>query len=275
MKVIRHYACRATDELCEFLNQNKISYQQEVDAAWLYGQIYFDIAENDPAFSMLAEMQLENCIITKRIQYTKREIQDAAWLTCTPTTAKINLVNEDVSFAVFERFGSGKAHHRVLTGKPFYISAPIVHNRNQHFFAAYAATNQLFCSEHAKVLLQENNFPLSFRAVRSSKTDMLIGDLYDILIPNILPREALELSNSEETFFCPVCGAKTFFPPLSLRIYRKYLENAPDICKTVSVFGWGGNYAAPINIISHDVYLFLVEKHLTRGLRLEPIALVE
>lgn len=274
MKVIRHYVCLASDELCEFLNQNGIPYQQ-VSAEWLNRQIYFDITECSPAFSMLTEMQLKNCIITKRVQYTRREIQNAAWLTCTPSTVKLNLVNEDISFSASERFGSGKAHHRVLTGKPFYVSAPIVHNHNQHFFAAYEATNQLFCTEHAKMLMQENNFPLSFRAVRSSKTDMPIGDLYDIFIPYSLPPEALELSNSEETFFCPVCGARTFLPPLPLQIYRKSLSHAPNICKTASIFGWGGNYAAPINIISHDVYLFLAKNHLTRGLQLEPIVLVE
>lgn len=274
MKVIRHYVCPASDVLCEFLNQNGISYQQ-VGTEWLCRQICFDIAECAPAFSMLAEMQLENCIITKQVQYTRLEIQNAEWLTCTPTTVKLNLANEDISFSVSERFGNGKAHHRILTGKPFYISAPIVHNHNQHFFTAYEATNQLFCTEYAKVLMQEHNYPLSFRAVRSSKTDMPIGDLYDICIPYVLPPEALELSNSENTFFCPVCGAKTFLPPLQLQIYRKSLNHAANICKTASVFGWGGNYAAPINIISHDVYRFLSEYHLTRGLQFEPITLVE
>ena len=273
MDIIRHYVCTGNDKLCKFLEQNGIPYQQ-LDAEWLCGQIYFDISENNPAFSQLMEMPLEDSIVTKRVRYAKHEIQDAAWLTCTPTTAKLNLANEDISFAAYEQFDEGLAYHLVLTGEPFYVPTPIMHNRNQHFFAAYEAPNQLFCSEHAKVLLQEANFPISFHDVRSSKTDLPIGGLYDIFIPYTLPWEALELSNSEETFSCPVCGKKTFLPPLSLRVYRKFLENAPDICKTASVFGWGGNYAAPINIISHDVYCFLTKNHLTRGLKLEPIAVV-
>ena len=52
------------------------------------------------------------------------------------------------------------------------------------------------------------------------------------------------------------------------------MEGAPGICRTETVFGWGGNYAAPIALISHEVYLLLAENHLVRGLKLEPISLI-
>lgn len=274
MEIIRHYACFASDELSSFLNQNQIPCQQD-SLASLRSRVYFDISESDPVFSQLAQIPLPDCIITKRVKYTKQEIFNAPWLTCNPTTAKINLVNENISFLVSEQYDKGKAHHRKLSGKPFYVVKPINHNANQHFFTAYEATNQMFCTEHAKSLIQKENLPLSFNAVRNIKTDLPIGNLYDIRINYVLPTESLDLSNVEETFICPVCGAKTFLPPISLRIHADYLSLAPDVCRTAAVFGWGGNYAAPINIISHDVYVFLEKNHLTRGLQFDPIALVE
>lgn len=118
------------------------------------------------------------------------------------------------------------------------------------------------------------NLPISFDAVLSSKTELPIGDLYAVHIHCVLPVDALDLSNSEETFVCPVCGFETFLPPLSLNVRRKYMDEASDICRTEAVFGWGGNYAAPITIISHELYMILAENHLVRGLKIEPISLI-
>lgn len=118
------------------------------------------------------------------------------------------------------------------------------------------------------------NLPVSFDAVLNSKTELPIGDLYAVRIHCVLPPEALDLSNSEETFVCPACGFETFLPPLSLKVRGKSIEGAPGICRTEAVFGWGGNYAAPITLISHEVYLLLAENHLVRGLEIEPISLI-
>ena len=48
----------------------------------------------------------------------------------------------------------------------------------------------------------------------------------------------------------------------------------PMICATKTVFGWGGNYAARMNLISHDLYLYLKKNELTRGLRTDPAELI-
>lgn len=273
MEIVRHYACLASDELCFFLKQNQISFQQN-SLAGGKSRVYFDVLESDLFFAELEKVSLTDCVITKQVKYSKKEIENARWLTCNPTTAKVNLANQAKTFSVSEEYDTGKAYHRVLSGMPFYVAKPVVHNANQHFFASYEATNQLFCTEYAKSMLQRMNLPISFSPVLNSKTELPIGDLYDIRINYILPKEALDLSNSEEMFVCPVCGFNTFLPPLTLQIRKDYLHEAPSICRTEALFGWGGNYAAPINVISHEVYTFLAENHLMRGLEIEPIALV-
>lgn len=272
MEIVRHYACVASDELCDFFNQYNIPFQQD-GTIGEKRRVYFDVLESGDFFPELKKITLNDCIITKQVKYSKKEIRDAQWLTCTPTTAKVNLANQEKTFVVSEEYGAGKAYHRALSGMPFYVSKAVAHNANQHFFASYEATNQLFCTEYAKLILQKMNLPISFDPVLSSKTESPIGDLYAVHIPYVLPAEALDLSNSEDTFVCPVCGFETFLPPLSLNVREKYLKDTPCICRTEAVFGWGGNYAAPINIISHEVYLVLAENHLVRGLEMEPIFL--
>lgn len=272
MEIIRHYACLANDELYDFLDRNKISFHHDEIAG--KHRVHFYVLESDAFFPELMNIALSDCIVTKKVKYSQKEITNAQWLTCTPVTAKVNLANQEKTFLVSEKYDTGKAHHRTLSGMPFYVSKPVAHNANQHFFASYEATNQLFCTEHAKSILQKMNLPISFDAVLSSKTELPIGDLYAVRIHCVLPPGALDLSNSEETFVCPVCDFETFLPPLPLNVREKFMEGAPGICRTEAVFGWGGNYAAPIALISHEVYLLLAEDRLVRGLKLEPISLI-
>lgn len=273
MEIIRHYACLANDELYGFFTRNNISFQQNEMSDGKH-RVYFDVLERDDFFPELMKIALYDCIVTKKVKYSKKEIANAQWLTCTPVTAKVNLANQDKTFVISEEYDAGKAYHRALSGMPFYVSKPVSHTANQHFFASYEAINQLFCTEYAKAILQNRNLPISFDAVLNSKTGLPIGDLYAVHIRCVLPAVALDLSNSEETFVCPVCGFETFLPPLSLNVRRKYMEEASDICRTEAMFGWGGNYAAPITIISHEVYMTLSESHLVRGLEFKPISLI-
>lgn len=273
MKILRHYACLMNDELCDFLNRNQVSFQQDCFAVGRV-RVFFDVFESDYFFPELTKIELKDCVITKQVRYSKNEIESAQWLTCNPTTAKVNLTNQDRTFLVSEQYGIGKAYHRMLSGMPFYISKNIVRNGKQHFFASHEAPNQLFCTEYAKSILQRNDLPISFEPVLNSKTEMPIEDLYALHIQYVLPIKALDLSNSEESFVCPVCGSQTFLPPLSLQIRKEYLIDTPGIFRTEAVFGWGGNYSAPINIISKEIYSELVANHLVRGLETEPISLI-
>ena len=273
MEIIRHYACLSSDALCNFLNQNKISFHHDVLSVE-NSRIYFDISENHPFFSELLNFELNDCVITKQTKYSKKELKTARWLTCTPTSAKVNLVNQEKTFRVYEEYDTGKSRHRILSGMPFFVSKPVTHNAKQHFFTSHEATNQLFCTEYAKTVLQGMNLSVSFEPVLHGKTELPIGDLYAVHMQYILPLEALELSNSEETFVCPVCGTPTFLPPLTLQVREEHLRDIPSICRTEAIFGWGGNYAAPMIIMSHELYSVLTENNLLRGLEIEPVCLV-
>lgn len=272
MKVICHFAVPLNDTIRSILVGNKIPYHEFTMPC---NEIYasFDVLESSPAYSHL--IQTTGCTPIKNVKFSDDEMQSAKWLTCTPINAKLSLRKEDISFTLLECYGEGLAHHRIMSGAPFYVAAPISRKSNQHFFTADETPHHLFCTEHAKKLLEERKLPLDYRAVQHYRTGKPIGDLYDIRIPISLPMDALELSNSEETFLCPVCGKRTFLPPLQLKIRSTFLKDMPEICATMPVFSWGGNYAAPFNLISHDLFLFLTKNKLARGLSIEPVALIE
>ena len=274
MEIICHFAIPLEQKLSDFLEENKVMYQKfDMPDGEPYAS--FDITEASPAYARFMQMQITTEKPIKNTKFSEEERQRAQWLTCTPITAKLNLCREDVSFTLSERFGDGLAHHRTMTGAPFFVAAPISKRPNQHFFTADETPNHLFCTEYAKNLLERRKLPLDFRAVQHARTGEPVGNLYDIRILETLPVEALDLSNSEETFVCPVCGAITFLPPLQLQIRRSFLENMSQMCATAAVFGWGGNYTAPMNLISHDLFLYLTGNKLTRGLRIEPVKLID
>ena len=273
MKVVCHFLCPLDPALEALLEKYGVSYKGfEMPDKREYAS--FDIPETSPAYAAFRQLRPDEPAPIRNAVFTERERENARWLTCTALTAKVELQKEEASFTCSEFFGEGMAHHRTWNGGPFYVSKPLSRRPNQHFFTACGAEDHLFCTERAKTLLEALNLPLAFQAVCHYKTGNPIGDLYDVQILTELPFDALELSNSEETYPCPVCGKQTFLPPLQLRLRGAYLEGMPMICATKPVFGWGGNYAARINLISHDLYLYLKKNELTRGLRVDPVELI-
>lgn len=273
MEIIQHYACMKNDELMDFLRRHQVPFREDGRDAGVW-RVYFDVRESDPCFPELADLKLDGCVITKRVKYSKKEMDSAQWLTCTPTTAKVNLTNQNITFSLSGEYDTGKAYHRRLSGLPFYVLRPISHSANQHFFASHEATNQLFCTEYARSVIQGIRLPVSFDSVLSSRTELPVGDLYAVRIHPVLPVDALDLENSEKTFICPCCGAHTFLPPLPLNVRKEYLRDVPGVCCTEAIFGWGGNYTAPITLISKEVYAVLAANHLLRGLEIEPVSLI-
>ena len=148
MEIICHFAIPLEQKLSDFLEENKVMYQKfDMPDGEPYAS--FDVTEASPAYARFMQMQITTEKPIKNTKFSEEERQRAQWLTCTPITAKLNLCREDVSFTLSERFGDGLAHHRTMTGAPFFVAAPISKRPNQHFFTADETPNHLFCTEYA------------------------------------------------------------------------------------------------------------------------------
>lgn len=274
MEKIWHVACMGTNELIQQLQENRIQYDCEEELSSLFGWIYFDISEQNPAFLHIRELCGSNAILTYKVLFTSSELKSAKWLTFKSRIDKIDLVREDTTFFCTEFFGDGKAHHRYLSGKPFYVSRPPKHTKQQHFFSSCTATSCLFCTAHAKQSLQEFSGAVEYEPVFRSSTNMPVGDLFYMNFRETIPKIAIDLANVEEVFICPVCQKQTYLPPIQLHIDKEYLSNAVDFYKTDDIFSYGGNFAFCMNIVPQRVYRAFIEKGIHRGLEFTPVKLV-
>ena len=277
METIWHVACLGTDDLQKLLQESQIQYEREKELSSLLGWIYFDVSEQNPAFLHIRELcgeDGEDAVLTYKVRFTSNELQAARWLVFESLTEKIDLVREDITFSCAEIIEGGKAYHRYLSGKPFYVSKPPKHTKQQHFFSSSAATSCLFCTTHAKKILEEFSSAVKYEPVLQSSTGLPIGDLFYMNFQETIPKAAIDVTGVEETFICPVCQRQTYLPPIQLRIDKKYFSDSVDFYKTDCIFSCGGNLAFCMNIVSQRGYQAIIKKALHRGLEFTPVQLV-
>lgn len=152
------------------------------------------------------------------------------------------------------------------------MTKPIKHSQYQNFFGSYDVY-QVFCTDRAKEILEENDINVAFRPVLHHKTEQPIGDLYDLNILTELPFEAIDMSTITETKVCPVCGLTTYYPAEQLTVFKEYLNGLSGLCRTPAIFTRGGGQAFSLYLISRDLYRILREKKCCRGLLCEPVIL--
>lgn len=274
MEIVWHFACYGTDKLQNYLLKNKIRFDREEILPALSGWIYFDISECHPAFMQIQKLCGQDTISTYKVRYNKTELENARWLTFDSHIDKIDLSREDVTFFCTEVYDNRKAHHRYLSGSPFYVSKPPKHTKQQHFFCSSMATSYLFCTEYAKQNLSEISNTIICEPVLSVLTNQPVGDLFYMNFAETIPESAMDLSNVEEVYACPVCQKQTYLPPVQLRIRQEFLNNDIDFCKTADIFSFGGNFSFHINIVSQRVYKEIKQRAIGRGLEFSPIQLI-
>lgn len=244
-----------------------------------FDYLMYTISERHPQFALLSEQfhGLPQVSILESVRYSEQERLQAEWLTVRAITAKVELCREEETFACSGYYQQGdKAHHRVLTGAPFYLTGPLRHSRHQNFFCSDEATDHhIFCTERARQVLESAEAEINFARVLYDSTGDPVADLYYLAFRKTLPAEAVVSDNCPEEYLCPCCGQRTFFPPIDpLKVKGKDLAGCRNACKTAEIFSSGGNFAYPLNLISQALYRLLKENMLLRGLEFAPVEIV-
>ena len=211
------------------------------------------------------------------MHYSEQERLNAEWLTIRAFSTKVVLCREEETFVCSGIYENGnKAHHRRLSGKPFYVAKPIRHSTLQGFFCSYEVSDyHIFCTERAKQALESNGAEISFEEVLCDSTGAPAGDLYYMAFQNLLPAEAVLPDNCPEQYVCPCCGRITYFPPMyPLKMKRDYLTACRTACRTAEMFSYGGNFTVSLPLISQSMYRVLKEQKLLRGLDICPVEVV-
>lgn len=275
MEKIWHFSCYSSDLLIEKLQDLHISFELATTISGKSSLLRFDVSEKHPDYEQLRSMCGEDVTDTYKITCTPEDMASAQWFAFQPLTTKIELDRYKETFTLAETFDNGrKAHHKYRTGKSVYVRRTPKYSKQQHFFGCIDSPSYVFCSAVAKKCLSSLEENLEFAPILHTKTGEPVEDLYEMKIHDVLPLEMIDLSNSESTYSCPVCGKQTHMPPVPLRVYGETLNNDVMFYKTVPEFSFGGNVAFEINIMSQAAYRELKRFHLLRGLELIPVELI-
>lgn len=147
----------------------------------------------------------------------------------------------------------------------------------RHFFELNWIGDEVFASETAKSILEENHISgVEFSVVKSKKGDQIFPNVYQLKISSLADCGLVEEKTGlKHISRCSHCGEIKYTAngrgPLVF--LQKTFENTPDVVKTCEYFGWG-HYASRKIIISQHVYRIICANHLDRGLVFEPVKLI-
>ena len=262
-------------ELIQYLQNNNIKYR--------VGEIIstVDIYESSPHWAYIgkyAEKRDISCL--SDTVFSKRELEEAEWLS---VRSKWHFeYPQPIDDNLYQTITYSVDHHCKACGqsleqvRPFRVKkAPKWTNR--HFLMLNWIADELFIEENTKRLL-EKEFPfLSYCEVHNKNGTEVFEDFYQIVIPVL--SEAGIIENQRcigEVLVCPDCGKKKYHPNGEgmLQMKRKIFEGAPDMVKSIEMFGWGCG-ADRVIFISQKMYRFIVSNQLERALEFAPIDLID
>lgn len=277
MEINRHIAFRNNDatELVIYLQNNNISYDIGKDFSSI------DIYESNPHWKHISEIVRNKDLFnfTETI-FSKEELQKAEWLRVRsqwhydypqPENA---FKYETITYTreiYCQKCGCGLKQIDSFRMK----KAPKWGTR--HFLMVNWIADELFVSETAKTILQNEGFSnISFLNVKNKKGTELLSNIYQMAIHSFLENGFVEHQERlHEVLICPQCGSKKYHPNgIGMYAFKKNIfENAPDIVKTSDWYGWGRS-ASHLILIRQKVYQCIIKNHLDKSLVFEPIELI-
>ena len=276
------YSTEYSDQLARLLEDHKVPYTRSDEELRRNGfdDLVYTISERHPQFELLSKrlISFPQTSVLETVHYSEQERLNAEWLTIRAFSTKVVLCREEETFVCSGYYKDGAmAHHRGLTGAPFYVAGPLRHSRHQNFFCSHEASDyHIFCTGRSKQTLESADAEICFAKVLRASTGEPIDDLYYMDFQNPLPVEAVFPDNCPEQYICPCCGRITYFPPMyPLKIRRGDFAGCRTACKTAEMFSFGGNITFSLPMISQALYRVLKENALLRGLDISPVEIVE
>ena len=272
MKIFYHCVWDYNEKDASFLELHSIPYKwyHEANYSWLI----VEIDEQNPYCSDVLSLA-EGHLFYRYLSYTDRDLQKAEYLTIRAANVSFNLENIDQTFEFWEPSGGyGGYYHKKMKSDTFYIKKPIKWGKS-HFKASYDTGNtHLFCDDLACSILSQYK-EVSMLPVFHSRTKQGMENEWYIRFEHVLPVEIIHVEK-EKIYKCPACGMETWLvgPDHQLMLKKNELPTNRIMFKTPDIYSSGGNFRFPINVISHDIYVILKQKNMTKNLVLEPVVLV-
>ncbi len=189
-----------------YLTDNAINFQEK---PFLDNRIIvsFDVFEADNKYNDIVNFFSKyKPIITKSSHYTKRELDDAKWLSVLCYWDKVDIPTENAYDSTFSIVCENcKAKKQIDYYK---IGSSVKWQKHKNFCATSDGRwDTLFCSEYAKQVLDSNGIKgITFSPVLNYKTLEPISDIYQLCIDVVKDPFNLNIVPKPEINICDICG---------------------------------------------------------------------
>lgn len=275
-KIKFRYCCNYSDILIELLSENHIKYEISDFSAISCKLVNFDIMSDKEIVEALEKYLAvtepkPTCTATKI--FSPQEMRSAKWFSLWCDNMKIEELPNVPVYEYQCRTNEIYANHREQV-RPFTLRKSIKWGTNRGFIAAMGDPTTLFVSARMKeLILQYNITNIDFSPVINSSTNLPFDDVYQMVITNILPDEALIIDEADncQKKTCDMCGKAQYWidGTYQLKVKGDYLSAEHDVYATNKLFGAG--FARREIIVSRRFYEIIQSNKLGRTLHFEPI----
>lgn len=268
------YHCSATYDNIELISllQNEKIKITDVNGTDFVFDFFSDTPQCDTI--LRCTKKEEHPLILKEAIFSKEEMQKAEWYTFKASRTVMETKKVDFTYVVscpFPDPNPFNKHHHKTQINPFVSNKTPKWKANFNFCCTDTGDYELiFCSDHAKNIIIGNDIKgVEFLPVLKGDLSTPRENVQELMIPNILPEDALVLYGAYKEQICPLCGkVDIVFKDLNmdnLRVKKEKIPQGIDAFRTEITFGPGFGYQEII--ISKKLYNLLAqdmkEKHIT------------
>ncbi len=261
-------------ELQKFFKEQGIKYEETPY------DFCFDIYESNINWPFVKEyIERENIFSWTETVFSQREINNAEWMRIRSVwhfgypQPEIGFMNGEVTYdrkvkcpecgRGFKQFESFRIKKVPKWG-------------NKHFGMLFGVEDELFVSETAKRILEQNCSGIYFRDVKSKSGKEIFEGVYQLEISNKLPEGIVNGNEISRDFdYCDNCGTKRILYNAReiIKFKKDIFDGACDFMKTWEYFG-NDRLSCGLMIINKKTYQLIKQHKLDRGLEFQPIKLV-
>lgn len=281
MKYEYFFSSRWRRDLCDYLEQNNVSYKilDEVDN--VPRLMKFSVWSNhNECENLLSDLyKLAGLRPWLYAHYSEKDLSSAELLTIRPKSIKMCIENVDESFRydccwsyIADKIEIHKANHEEQIGTIMVAKEPPATAKTV-FWGPDDGGTIIFADRKVFDLAQQENLKgISFHNILL-KNRKPSDRVFQILAEHVVQPKDIVWNRGEKEQTCSMCGKKQYALPDA---YQLHLINAPvyhekDFFSTERIFGEG--IAQPIYIISQRFYQLLKQNKYTTQVEFVPVIL--
>ncbi len=260
-------------ELCNILIQQNIKMFNMSNGI----DVIFDFYSDTPMADKILEIinRSEKPFLIRSAIYSAKEMKEAQWYSINATMLAIDTRKVEFTYSYPCPYdGDENRYYHQKQVNPFVANRmPKWKHRYNFCGVENGDTHKIFCSSQAKSILMERGLS-GVEYMPVLKGDMVTqqDNIYQLVFPNILAKEAIEFVGEYNEIKCPICGRVSYeFSEPNMDNWRVKTELIPpgiDAFTTELSLDYGDSQEI---VISKKLYNILIEEMKEKHLACKPV----